>query len=365
MERPSKAQRINALRGTLPHMTPSALVAICAKARAGELPDIKSRAEIREAKDTSAIQGTPFGPVVIEIELTDAGGKPVRIEVCHPLALIYAAARCRRFAALIKRALRKHPGSVARPWKLVIYGDGAKPGNQMKQDNRRAFDVVYGSFLDLGAQVLCKEACWLCFAVVRRSLVNKIAGGFPRIICALLRMCFQVGGHHLQRAGISLDFPHGPSIRLFAKLASVLADEAALHEIWGCKGSGGVKNCVECINILNRNWVAADDVEEGDSLKLYTKVFDICECDLQTAQTIRIIIDGLAAARATMSNTDFEAKQTRVGFNHNPFGLLQDAQTGMWSIYLNRTRSIGVTTFCKASGRRPLTSLSRTSRFHS
>ncbi len=77
-------RRVNALRGSLPHVTQSALVALCAKAREGDLPDITSKAEIRASRDAAAMRSTSYGLVVHELRLTDIEGNDKLVEVSNP-----------------------------------------------------------------------------------------------------------------------------------------------------------------------------------------------------------------------------------------------------------------------------------------
>eukprot|EP00973_Karenia_brevis_P011545 1560934-Karenia_brevis.AAC.1 len=115
-------------------MSQSALYAICAKAKRGDIPDVGSRYEIKQAIDAAALQLTPYGPVVRKIELHTAEG-PVEAEVSNLFALLHVASQCKMFAKLLADTLATCPCSYSRPWGLVIYADEAKPGNKMKYEN--------------------------------------------------------------------------------------------------------------------------------------------------------------------------------------------------------------------------------------
>eukprot|EP00974_Lingulodinium_polyedra_P015872 1540754-Lingulodinium_polyedra.AAC.1 len=70
-------------------------------------------------------------------------------------------------------------------------------------------------------------------------------------MAALVRLFFDPEGHNLQAAGMTLDLNGGSAIRLFLSFGMFLADEAALHMVFMCKGSSGLKPCMLCQNIFN------------------------------------------------------------------------------------------------------------------
>ena len=78
MDRVEKRSRINKLRGALPKISQSALLAFSKAAQKGELPDIVNREEIRLAINDCAGQVTPFGPVVRTLSLETDSNKAHR-----------------------------------------------------------------------------------------------------------------------------------------------------------------------------------------------------------------------------------------------------------------------------------------------
>eukprot|EP00959_Pyramimonas_sp_CCMP1952_P379612 7951644-Pyramimonas_sp.AAC.1 len=72
---------------------------------------------------------------------------------------------------------------------------------------------------------------------------------------------------HLRRAGVEIDYgAHGDGLRLHTPLGIMLGDEAALHSAWLCKGSGWTKCRMQCLNIVNKNWLASDELEAATHL---------------------------------------------------------------------------------------------------
>ena len=57
-------------------------------------------------------------------------------------------------------------------------------------------------------------------------------------MCSFLKLFFGPT-HDLRTAGLSLQLPDGTRAHLWFELGPVIADEVALHQIYGCKGAGG------------------------------------------------------------------------------------------------------------------------------
>eukprot|EP00959_Pyramimonas_sp_CCMP1952_P407674 8544116-Pyramimonas_sp.AAC.1 len=252
MDRASKLRKISDARHALPHVSKTALSAFCAAARRGDLPEIASTKDIRDARDASADILTPYGHAMHTVQIHPREGGPIDVEIVDPIPYIYALAnRCPRFVEVLKAGLRKHPCDISRPWSVVLYSDEAKPGNRLKQHNRRALQLVYFSFFELGPPALSKEDFWLCVGAVKSDDISSCNGGMAQLVGCILRRMFNPEAHDLMLSGMTLDFPDGSSTRFVAKLVSVLGDESGLHQTWLCKGSGGTKCCCQCLNIVN------------------------------------------------------------------------------------------------------------------
>ena len=139
---------------------------------------------------------------------------------------------------MLRQAYDKTPCSVDRPWRVILYNDEAKPGNKIKQWNKRSMECIYLSFLELGPACLSKEDFWLCIGAIKSTDVELC---MAQVMCKILKRLFQQGGYDLRFSGCNVDLPDGSSIRIIAKLGVMLGDEAALHATWNCKGSGGTK----------------------------------------------------------------------------------------------------------------------------
>ena len=85
----------------------------------------------------------------------------------------------------------------------------------------------------------------------RSSSVNKISGQVSAVFRAILDLFFNPAGHDFSRSGVLLGLPDGTFVQVFLKLHIVIADEVALHFMYMCKGSGGLKVCLLCQNVFN------------------------------------------------------------------------------------------------------------------
>ena len=101
-------------------------------------------------------------------------------------------------------------------------------------------------------QVYSQDA-WFVATMARATAVNGIPGGVSAITAAIVDMCFGEGAHNLHKARVHMPLSAGESLHIYASLGMVIADEAALHLMFMCKGSSGLKPCMLCANVFNKN----------------------------------------------------------------------------------------------------------------
>ena len=150
-------------------------------------------------------------------------------------------------------------------------------------------------------------------------------GELSALFAALLRQFF-LGTHDMAKAGIDLLLHDGTSMKVFVEFGAMLADEAALHSAYQCRGASGLKPCALCSNIFN--WKVPRDVvlHDPSGTARYHTCFDVDAIKLHTTGTLRAVAQRLAAASAVMTAANLEELQTRLGFNYVPKGVLQDAE---------------------------------------
>ncbi len=253
----SKLDKLVSLRHKLPYVSQTALAAVIRELRDAPIDENVSRKDIRRARKALCETVTPYGMIMIDIHLKQkSGDDTVKIAIQNPWAMLwFAANRSEQWAKLIRRSLAASPSSPSTKWRLMLYTDEISPGNQLKSHNRKKQWAVYYSFLEFGPAALACEEFWLVATVVRSDVVRDIQGGASALIGGVLKVFFDRSGHHLERAGISLDMHcSGEKVRIFSKFGIFLADEDALHQVWKCKGSSGIKSCLQCMNIVASWW---------------------------------------------------------------------------------------------------------------
>lgn len=174
--------------------------------------------------------------------------------------------------------------------------------------------------------MISKES-WFVVLLVRTTVVKHIPGDFSAVVKSLINVFFDPRGHDFSKSGISLRIHEGDLVRIFASLGVVLADEAALHCCYACKGSSGLKPCMLCTNIFNR--IHRPGIITGDATGLAQThtCHDSSKLQLHTTHTMNEVIRRLVAAVGTMSNAAFNELQTRLGWNYWTNGVMLDART--------------------------------------
>ena len=120
----------------------------------------------------------------------------------------------------------------------------------MSYNNLRKTWCLYYSFLNFGWAALSGEAAWFIGTVVRSSTVQMLKGGLSAIAGEFLRLMFRTE-HCVMTGGFTLQLKNGRVVRIWARLTCNVSDEAALKTFWKCKGAGGLKLCLLCLNCVD------------------------------------------------------------------------------------------------------------------
>ncbi len=102
-----------------------------------------------------------------------------------------------------------------------------------------------------------------------------------------------------------------------------LADEKGVKECTGCKGSGGRKPCLCCMNVIGRGYTPAT-VPSGGVLVHYSEPV-AAKCKPHTRETILSIADHLSACASRhppMPPGQWTELQKNLGFDYCPQGLI-------------------------------------------
>ncbi len=150
----------------------------------------------------------------------------------------------------------------------------------------------------------------------------EVPGGVSGVFSKLMPLFFGDDGRDFSRSGCQVKLPNGECLLIFCDIAVAVADEAALHHMYGCKGSGGVKNCCLCINVYNRKYGEAIVTSHRAKRLVYHTEEEIDRCKFATTDVILAIIARLASQRAVLSNTAFGQLETDLGWNYDPAGIM-------------------------------------------
>ena len=318
----AKLRRLERFRRKLPHVSASALSAILKEVAETGLPERRSRDDMRRARDELLDTDTPYGPLMTDITLVRKNGREGRMNVMHPLALLwFAFTFCIGFQQLFLGKLGENPSTIDNPWNLIVYTDEITPGNPVGPDNLRRVQVMYFSFLEFGSNVLCREDAWFCVTSSRSNDVNRYAAGLSQVFGKMLKLFFGQHSTNLAVGGMTFGGDNTPLLRFWAKLNIIVQDGGAHKYTWWCKGDGGCKACVLCLNVFSvKSEVAVDD--ESDLLTCTATRES--ELHFATDADLREAVRGLAARAGRMAKGDFLQLEKAIGFTHMPHSLMLD-----------------------------------------
>ena len=106
-------------------------------------------------------------------------------------------------------------------------------------------------------------------------------------------------------------------MRLFATHSCTLGDFKALVELTGSMGQNGLRPCPSCSNIVK------DDLADGHAL-LGLSSLEANKWELHTDQSVRDIQAHLCAQKGLMAKTNFNDRQSRLGFHYAENGIVND-----------------------------------------
>ena len=232
MERQQKLRRLNDFRRALPHVSSSALSALLKEVEAHGCPELHGRSHVHEATVAEMNADTPYGSMLVDLDVVGRGGEHMQLVAVNPLAYI-----CRAYeqggamTRLMDTTLRDHPPTLEAPWGLILYADEVVPGNAMSFDNRRKCWAVYCSFKQFGALLLQQEDSWFTILACRSSVIANVSGGISQVYGSIIKsfMPLASAGMALRRAG--------GQVRLWVSLDMIVQDGGAHKLTWHCKGA--------------------------------------------------------------------------------------------------------------------------------
>jgi hypothetical protein len=241
-ERHQKLRRLSDFKRAMPDVTASALAAILEEVSVAGVPPLHSKKNIAQATALLLNEETPYGPMLIEIDVVAIDGRTVKMQALNPLVVLYTSfLQVGSFTEAMVKKLGETPCTADKPWRLVLYCDEVVAGNALAHDNHRKFWILYFSWLELGPLLLQREQAWFTCIAKRSSEVNKLAAGISQVVAAHLKLFFGGLMSNLAVGGAQLKHPNGSYYRFFCTLGMVLQDGGAHKLVWGAKGDAGTR----------------------------------------------------------------------------------------------------------------------------
>ena len=218
--------------------------------------------------------------------------------------------KCTNFAKLVHEKIDETPDIV---FDLLCYNDEAIGGNILATQSGKKVSLWYFSLRQLG--YLWSDCMWHPLCLLQHEQFDKIKGGFS---CFARKVVQELRKQNLQ-GGFPVRIGETSTLMRLT-LRFMLSDLDAIRYALDCKGSAGIRCCVFCKNCIKRDTQISD----------YNAYFkDITTTDfrlfhLQSDTEIFEVIDELATIAPSLSKSALQKKETAMGFNYNPHGLLSD-----------------------------------------
>ncbi len=146
-------------------------------------------------------------------------------------------------------------------------------------------------------------------------------GGLSALIGHLLDVFFDCEGHDISVSGVHLNCK-GIDLHIFMRLSIVLADEAALHQVYSCKGASGLKPCLLCMNVFTETQKRNVPAHDATGYAVDVSCSSLARLSMQTSATTAAIVRRLAAASGSMTKAAFSEVETTLGWNYEPAGIM-------------------------------------------
>ena len=281
---------------------------------AGSLTDdfaTTSRGSINRARDGEEESWeNAFGQVIIHIDIPHEadGTKFVRAPFVQPAVLLQHCIGMEQYHRVLRSCgISSHEHKLG----IALYADESSPGNQLKSVNSRKLQIVYWSFVQHGKDLAC-EFLWFPLCTLRSNLCNRI-GGLTELWKHVIQHMFM---DHDMRHGLVLQTSTTP-FPIFADLAILIADEAALKQTAESTGASGTVFCMRCSNVVAHRGRLHD---HGDVLPSTCAEFS--RFRLHSNRSVSEIMSYFSRQHGTVSQKDFPALEKALGYNHMPGGLL-------------------------------------------
>lgn len=303
-------------------VTQSGLATVLDLVRKNGLPEHSSRRTIKRKREQAVAVETCAGPLWGEVQLRMTTGEVESFPVIRPQALLAECARrCKPFAAFFQGLHERNPSSPTRPWRICVYSDEVTPGNTLKVNNARKFVVFYYSMMEFSPAISNEHIWFNCFTM-RTSQALRVEGGVSQITKAIIRTFFAPPFSF--NDGVLFLLEDGSRQLLYAKIATIVADEVALKQMFSFKGAAGIMFCWNCQNVCSMSsGLASCD----PTAKLVPSTeWNTDKFILSTDESILRAAALLTERKPHLSNAAFDRLEKSVGLTYSPHGFLFDEE---------------------------------------
>ena len=148
-------------------------------------------------------------------------------------------------------ALEQHPGTIDRPWKLLVGFDEYAPGSQLKCDNKKKVMNVFLNFEQLGHHAISLASTWFTVISVQTSFIARVKGGWSYMLATFLRRVL-LGPTGLSTAGLPLSLRGRPHM-LWVQLHAIISDADGLRQAYSWRGAASLRPCLRHNNVVAKN----------------------------------------------------------------------------------------------------------------
>jgi hypothetical protein len=274
--------------------------------------------QLTSASTTHSKVETMYGPLVQELKLDDP--ELATWEYMNPFAFLYYLSSVSPAFASMMRSICVD----GKPLRIVLYADGLVPGNPFRPELNRRLMCIYWCIVDWPQHVLQRSFAWPVFGVLRTCVIDRIQGGLGKIMSLILRVFFSDVGASFKR-GVHINCDGGGYVAT-AVFGGFLADLLGHKELTEWKGTGGIRCCISCDNVIN---MLHRKPKRGTN-EVAANCYDYSKFVVATNETLFNRVDRLHDM-ATRGRC-VKKLETQLGLNYRPQALLRDV--GIRDIYM-------------------------------
>lgn len=195
---------------------------------------------------------------------------------------------------------------------LILYCDEVTPGNVLAPDPSRKINAVY--LAPTCGSICRQELTWATVTSIRQRCVKNIIGGMATVLNAFIQSFHQ--RNHLQVLECN-----GKQIPVTYRIRWVIADEAALHAMLGCKGAAGRKPCFRCSSLISKSCAKQlGPAGMGDKFQCID-CSSLLQIQSSTDDHIWEAIDLLATQKPVLTQQNFAEMERNIGWTYTPTSL--------------------------------------------